>query len=480
MFSKLKKYSLDELLLFIGEYSREMFEIREPIRQIKYYRKLGKYKVLYKMHIAAWDLVDLSYYSVKFTSNYRDKNIDLLKFYELINEYRCFNEEKDEGLRNISNEKAPVYIFYSLSQKQFWYQESYNNIEIFNRNYEILINMKKQIESKIDIHDIINKEIGVSTEKYINILIFIFGIGLRKIDITEEIFNDDNLRLFKCSKEEVNKFLDYYSSDYYEIRESKLEENHFLTKPIIKIKPNRFIIVNTFLLLRLLADGLYWVVRNYYFKSRSQLFINEFGIYFENYVEQLFKDCLVQEAYYKIDESGSNKKADWVVEFEDYIFIIEQKSMLASIMIKKQYPDLQDLLNYIFKYEEAFDQLNSSEEEKLESRKDKTIIKLILHYDSLYGTELIKNEIVKKRNYLNQDNNIYFINIRELEILMYLYKNCKEDFNKVMKEKLKREVENAINGKGFDIILRDLNLNKNDYINRYKNNFDKCMNNLAE
>ena len=111
MFSKLKKYSLDELLLFIGEYSREMFENREPIRQIKYYRKLGKYKVLYKMHIAAWDLVDLSYYSVKFTSNYRDKNIDLLKFYELINEYRCFNEEKDEGLRNISNEKAPVYIF---------------------------------------------------------------------------------------------------------------------------------------------------------------------------------------------------------------------------------------------------------------------------------------------------------------------------------------------------------------------------------
>ena len=66
------------------------------------------------------------------------------------------------------------------------------------------------------------------------------------------------------------------------------------------------------------------------------MFINEFGIYFENYVEQLFKDCLVQEAYYKIDESGSNKKADWVVEFEDYIFIIEQKSMLASIMIKKQ------------------------------------------------------------------------------------------------------------------------------------------------
>lgn len=145
-------------------------------------------------------------------------------------------------------------------------------------------------------------------------------------------------------------------------------------------------------------------------------------------------------------------------------------------MLKRQYPDLNLLLNYIYKYEEAFEQLNSSENRLLNQEKiNKPILKLVLFYDSLYNTETVKDEIVKKRGNLKQDENTYFISIRELEILVYLLKNNPNDFKIVMNEKLKREKENSNDGKGFDIILRDLNLNKNDYINKYKNNFNRYI-----
>lgn len=476
MFSKLKKYSLEELLIFISEYSRGLFNNNETIRCIDLFINRGKYRIQHKMIISTWDLVDLSYYAVKNTSDYREKNISLNNFYELVNEYRGFSEKKDIKLDSIEKDKMSFYIMYVLSQKQFWYQETYNNIELFNRNIDILINIQKVVDSRIDIDEVVMDEIGISKDKYINISLLLFGIGLKNSEISKNLFGKENLQLINCNKEEIYKFLNYYSSNYEEIRKSALKENHFLVKPIVKTNSGKYIIVNTFLLLRLLSDGLYWVVRNYYFNKKSSIFVNEFGIYFEKYVEQLFKECLVKGTFNKIDESGIEKKADWKIETEEYILLIEQKSILASIMLKRQYPDLNLLLNYIYKYEEAFEQLNSSENRLLNQEKiNKPILKLVLFYDSLYNTETVKDEIVKKRGNLKQDENTYFISIRELEILVYLLKNNPNDFKIVMNEKLKREKENSNDGKGFDIILRDLNLNKNDYINKYKNNFNRYI-----
>ena len=75
MFSKLKKYSLEELLIFISEYSRGLFNNNETIRCIDLFINRGKYRIQHKMIISTWDLVDLSYYAVKNTSDYREKNI---------------------------------------------------------------------------------------------------------------------------------------------------------------------------------------------------------------------------------------------------------------------------------------------------------------------------------------------------------------------------------------------------------------------
>lgn len=74
------------------------------------------------------------------------------------------------------------------------------------------------------------------------------------------------------------------------------------------------------------------MIRNYYYDIKSQLFTNDFGIYFEKYVENLFEFYLNDISYFKLNEIKGKKIADLVIELDKYIIIIEceEKSNIES------------------------------------------------------------------------------------------------------------------------------------------------------
>lgn len=150
--------------------------------------------------------------------------------------------------------------------------------------------------------------------------------------------------------------------------------------------------------------------------------------------------------------------------------------MIASLTLKKQFPDIYNLNRYINKYSEAFDQLNSTENELFKNRNNKRILKLILHYDSLYSTELLKSKIcINRKNTIIKDKNIFFIGIRELEILSDLIKNDRELFYTVIEEKLAREDNESSDGRDFHMVFKQYNIGKNKYLMKVKNHLNDIV-----
>ena len=73
----------------------------------------------------------------------------------------------------------------------------------------------------------------------------------------------------------------------------------------------------------MLADGLYWLIRDYYHNNqKGQVFVNSFGEMFEDYFEELMGEYLKNGFWHKIPEN-KKKSADYYVEFEKAVFIFE-------------------------------------------------------------------------------------------------------------------------------------------------------------
>lgn len=475
MYYKIKKYSVQELLIFIGDYNLEMFKEHSPIRKIAYVQKYGKYTRKCTSYICAWDLKDIAYNAIKYSNDFKNTKIELDSLYEILNEYRKIEDEKI-----INIDTASLFnMLYGLSQQQFWYQEIYESIEQFNRNVEMLKYISREVKTKIDMEIILQKVLGMSVDEYLYIVVAIFELAMRNIDVSEFAKTGKGIDFLDIEYSKIVRVFELYTANYEEIRMSPLEQNIFLAKPIVKTDKGKYIIHNSYLVLKVLSDGLYWVIRNYYCNMKSQLFTNEFGIYFEKYVENLFKFYLKDVTYFKPNEVKGKKIADWIIELDKYIIIIEQKSMIASLTLKKQFPNKDNLNKYINKYSEAFDQLNSTENELFKDRYDKRIVKLILHYDSLYSTELLKSEICINRNDTNaQDENIFFISIRELEILSYLINDNRELFYKVIEEKLSREDNKSLDGRDFHMVFKQFNIGENKYLIKNKNHLNNIINGL--
>lgn len=475
MYKKIKKYSVEGLLIYIGELNLEMFNNGSPIKEVNYSFKYGQYQQNIKSYICSWELKDIAYNSVKYSNDYRNDNLDLQSFYKIINEHREIEDKRVEE----TNTDSIFYLLYGLSQQQFWYQQKHEIIEQFNRNMKLLKYIPKELDTVIDIEDVMRESLGISVDEYIDILLSLLVLSLKKVDISDFVKTGYGVSFLNKEHSKILKVIELYTTNYKEIRDSILEENIFLAKPIVKTDKGKYIIPNIYLMFRLLSDGLYWIIRNYYYNQGSQIFTNEFGKYFEKYVENLFEFYLKDSKYYKPNEIKGKKIADWVIEVGEYIIVIEQKSMIASLKLKKPMPDIDNFNKYVNKYNEAFEQLNSTEKEILNQRKDKKIIKLILHYDSLYSTEMLKEEICKNRiETINEDRNTFFISIREVEILSSLMSKDITLFNKIIEEKLNREYNNSLDGRTFDMIFNKYKIINNSYLTGERSYFKKRIETL--
>jgi len=196
--------------------------------------------------------------------------------------------------------------------------------------------------------------------------------------------------------------------------------------------------VSMYLVQMLFADGLYWLIRDYYYKNgKGTGFINAFGRMFEEYFMELAEIYLTEDMWHKIPEQDK-KSADFFVEFEDEVFLFELKSGLLGIKAKQQAPDVQQIDTFYKRnILEAHEQLKMSEKEY---QGQKPVIKIFLLYESMTNTQIVMSSIPE---IFVDDSRCYIMTIEDLEMMLATYKNGKEKFEKVVKALVTNQNSNA-------------------------------------
>lgn len=240
------------------------------------------------------------------------------------------------------------------------------------------------------------------------------------------------------SESNLKSCIGQFTSDYNYYRGASFPNNPLFFKPIIKTSTNRFLISNAFIWARKFYEGIYWLLRDKYMKQQSQQFINNFGEYYEKYIEKVLGYYLPTSQYEKVTD-GERRKADWLIHTDEYILIVEQKSCLMTISLKEEYPSLMQLDKYLSNFIEAYQQL--ADTEKYLGKSNKIIIKLILHFDKFYlGEALIKERVNRLiEDHLHDLSNYYFIETEEFEKLMQVLSEDEATFNKIVKTKIEYE-----------------------------------------
>lgn len=477
-----KKYELDNTLYKIGEITRRMVVNVNSIEKVQWHRKLGMFYQNGFMYVTPWQLTGLAYKLICNSNDYKSKRLkDENEFLILFSEYQKYDDSLSaERLDNIKDCDKLLYITFGHSQQQFWYQNLQQMIIQFNRNTEILLHIWKNINSSINIDSIIYDELGFDSNTFNKLLVYLLWINLKESDISNEKIYDF-LEKYDCNfkKHNLKRVIKLYTADYKFFRNNiVLKENSLFIKPIIKTDTNKLIIANHHLLIKLLSDGLYWIVRNYFYKKNSQNFINDFGRAFEVYLEEVLKCYLKEKNYYRLKDTNKHKIADWVIETNNFFIILEQKSTIASLGLKTIYPNINNLKGYIKKFKEAFEQLNETEKVLKDKIGQKRVVKLIVHYENLYTQNIIKSNIQRTRDY-KEDSNIFFVNIYELERLIYVLEKDENTFNKIIERIIKNSSEFSAESREFQQIMDEFKIEVNDYLLNKNNYFDDMINSLS-
>lgn len=209
---------------------------------------------------------------------------------QLVDLYREYDNEHSatESIKNAADGVFRVVL--GMTAEQFQYQNLWWIYEKFNRDYYILLAGKNfEHRSKIDTNAAVKEVFGCSVDDYIAILLMIFWLCSQHPDplsAPESLYcRKENTIL---TTENITKFIGYYSCDYKELREDSLGKQLLYSKPFIKTQRyGVYLAVSMYLVSMMVGNGLYWLVRDYYFKQGTQKFVNAFGLLFEDYIKDL-------------------------------------------------------------------------------------------------------------------------------------------------------------------------------------------------
>lgn len=476
----LRKFTLDKLLYYIGDESRKMFLEESPVKIVRYKVKnttpgvhCVKTDLTYQL---IWDMIDISYLAICSTNDYRGTDITENDMKEVILRYRHYDDKKSKSLNKIKNDDDIIlYISYGHSQEEFKYQAIGLLREDISRNLEIL-KILSNLDNGINIDEILKKEIDMNLNEFMANLTALFLISLCNCDISNfEIPGKMKVNKY-ISEDKILRIIKMYSANYPEYKSSALKKHYLKLKPIVKTDRNKYIVMNAYLLFEKLADGAYWIIREYYRKCNSQEFINKFGEAYEKYIEKVFKTYLSESMHDKIKyeklPETKYKSCDWKIETKEYIILIEQKSAIANLKTKEIYTDIVDVRKYLSRLSKGFIQLEETEK-RLSTCKP--VVKMLLHYENLEIPSSLEYEI---RNILKNEGsfkNTFLVRTSEIERLIYLFVNNENDFNSVIERKLELSNDVLANQRSFMQIMEELNVGENDYILSKINHFQDIL-----
>jgi len=184
----------------------------------------------------------------------------------------------------------------------------------------------------------------------IAVLGFVIGMNI-------PVFSVDNLKSssipspFKelLDEEKINLFLKLTSGNYQIIRDEsgkinkltipkyeRYEFNPLFKYPIVRgdsrflyYSSFQFVVPNAMLLLKKIAQGVYWDLRDNFAKLNSQTFLNQFGEAFENYCGDILKIHFGEENVKRVKDiigkelQDAKKHADWIACDDQNLYIFE-------------------------------------------------------------------------------------------------------------------------------------------------------------
>lgn len=466
----LKHYAKESIDIYNNTENNVKFE-EVPI----YNKRTGMKTTIHQFHIAQWDLLEICFNSIKYSNDYRNKEIDKNAHYSLINLTKIRSEilEKAAGL---SQENLFKHLL-CIANMEFDL-EKITMQNRFNRIYHIMTNINKNPKYNqtdkvcyIDFSKKFYEITGFDYDTYVKgyFIICALVIGFKEPDILSiiERFNFD-ISVFGITKEQLMKILTLQSRDY---EFYKKYDNWNILKyfPIVKTKKDsKFIISNLSALLICFSESMYWTIRNYYCELGSRNFTAYFGHCFEFYLNELFETYDIKAE--KLEEDDVEKRPDWKLETKKYVFYIEQKAALypmetRSIISNKRLDTLNNYINSNIK--RAFTQLNSYEE-----KIDKTIIRICLTFETIYFPETLQELVVPKVDLKGEEYLNWIISINEFEKLIYILSIDEEKFNNIIDKKTELEKNKSKDGRGFDSLLEK---EKNDFISNKINYFDNYL-----
>jgi hypothetical protein len=462
----LKKYKLDELLILLAKKSLELYIKGEFIEKVEWVRVIGSFQQSFRQLLPVWGLAELSYLAIKNSNDYRSVipvMNDIYRLNDLL--AKVTDEEAKIALKESGKERLRTHILHGIPQTQFWWQKIIRTKDLyysFLRYYVLLAEIPPKYFPHSTLPTKVLESITGFDIKVFSQLLFLGYVYIYTKKPLVDFRLDKGIKKIipAATEENLKKTLSFFIGDYTYYRRDNHLYNPLFLKPVILTDTGKLIISNAFIWARKFYEGIYWILRDYYRKQDSQEFINQFGYYYERYVQELLEFYLKPgqfEKLEKLEKSKDGKNADWLVYTNKFLLLIEQKSSLMSIALKREYPEAKDLKEYLKNFKEAYLQLNSASLH-LEGN-SRRIIKLVLHFEKLYFKESnIKREIESLcKGEVKDLSNYFLIDTEEFEKLIQVLSEKEELFNQIVERKVEYEQSPPPPSFGIDFenIIRD-------------------------
>jgi hypothetical protein len=489
-YRSLRKLKLDDALRNAGDYTRIMLIRDEPVHDfiVRDRMLLKKYKIT----VAAWNLSEVAYHAIMTTNDYGKNSSDDFLAYA-VNEHILFREAISKRNYDATNrEDILMRILVGLSQQQFWYQEPLWIKEEFNRQVEILHKIPESIcASKLfgfeSFDEVFKEVLDMSIDDFRAVLMLLHALNMAKVDLSKVSLPQDVIKIHPSfTDNNLYNVIDFYSASYKDVRSSGfgIRENYLALKPIILTDQKAVVIPDAYLMAKKMADGPLWVIRDYFRslpdKSSRNRFVNGYGYLFERYVDDMLKSQLSDDKYERIEEDKIDNRADYFIMTSKYRVIVELKSGILPMMAKKMYPDMATLKDYLEKLSEGLRQLDQTEKDFVDDNRE--TVKLLVHYEMLYMSDVLIRPYVVKAflvGELNNERNIFFCDVGELEWMVSVLGSSESEFEEILARKILKQ-NDGLHNMEFRQMIPEITEMKNKYNHETLNHWQKQIPNLYE
>ena len=467
----LRKFTLQSLLKAVADYSSDLLsdhlaESGHPFRNaaINGMDSTSRKRISQEVIITAWELIDLSYWGIVATNDYRGKAIESVDEFNLLcSAISSSTELRDSLFIEQTDNRSLLYLYlWGFCGEQFKFQDVRSVLTNFSRDVYLLLDIAPKVVKEEDYEEIIARKTGTDWLTLSAVLYLAWRGSYLKLNFDEL---ENRILWDECfTRDSFNTVIERYTASYSEVKDSNLKRQFFYTKPFIKTdQPQKTFCVNCYLGLFLLEHCIYWVIRDYYNESNNQLFTATFGKIFEEYLRELFAMYLPSTSITDLDNEyrQDKKHADWLIRLDGYKFIIEQKSALLALNAKQQDTNLESICTYAKRnINKALQQLHETENRLGEG----TCIKVILLYEDYFPAQLL-SELLKMEGCPVKDDGYYWLmNIGEMEMLLQLYDDNRDLFSEVIQERIRRTSDHKGNGVELLKIMHEFGISQNRHI----------------